>query len=632
MESLLILAAAEHGHVQHVPELLSTLAKNDLVDPTDLAFLKKFSTKKIEDMLGGTLAEEAVAILTLAIQKSSGDAAAVFQLVKSVEKETVACGGVVSERLAPPPLPAPCGLKRQLESAPGPGRRAPPSMRECMLVKAGGRLERCAPPHLPGPSVDVSVRGAPPSTSRVVPCQERAPAIAGTLLESDLAAMNKAVEAAWRFFKDKCAGCPRWNELFIDGRTPCEEEIEVVKDMLRDGSRSHKAVQQRVCGSVRFLNEVNERGFDPWRLTSLQQTSWIRRQLERGPSCPAHAATIIRWLANACGFTPQPLRVAFRLRAGAEALVRERTVKAKCPSMSIVKGLAAQISNAPTLILRCFAGLCLLAVENSCGFREANRVRHMQLTREALVGESRAKNHAHWMPWAAVRMGICGSDWAASWTSQLGAAGLPGPDYILNAATRDGTRWLPRVAQHADANRMFNLLLTLPPHSLEPSEAASFNCHGLKKLYPTMGIQLKAVGTITDERGVERLGHWTKGSAMPDVYNDESCVAELHTRSVIASAVNDGWTPAAFGCIPATPISRATSSSAPLRRCLPLAVTTLKSPKMHIVDEPPWTACRKLRCGYPDDDNKNTFLNIDDVHADAVWCKICEAQMMGLNK
>ena len=629
MEAFLHAMAVELGLQQHVAELCVSLNDNELTDPSDLAFLKKFPKDKIKAMMGDNVKDEMLAILHLAIAKSGGAAATVHQVVVAARKDAAASAGGVFGRRAPSPPPSPRGAKRQLGCAAGPGRRAPPSMRECMLVKAGGRLERRAPPRLPGPVGGVPVRRAPPPPSGSGPCHERAPAIAGTLLDIDVAAMNKAIEAAWQFFKNRCASCPRWDELFLDGRIPTEEEIDVIKDMLRDGSRSHKAVQQRTRGAGRFLDEIIQRGFDPWHLTCLQQTSWIRRQMERGPSCPAHAATIVRWLANACGFFLHPLRVAFRLRTGADALVRERAVKAKCPPMHMVKGLAAQITCAPTLALRCYAGLCVLAIECSCGFREANRVRSMKLTAEALVGESRAKNHAQWMPWAAVRAGVCGCDWAPAWITQLAAAGLPGPDFVLNAATRDGTRWLPRVAQHADANSMLGLLLTLPPHSLEAREAASFNFHGLKKLYPTLAIQLKAVGTITDERGVERMGHWAKGSNMQEVYNDEACVAELHTRSVIADAVNDGWTPAAFGCIPATPTSRATASSAPPARRLPLAVSFHKSVKIHIVDEPPWTSCRRYRCGYPEDDVKIKFMNIGEVKADAKWCMTCEARMMG---
>ena len=82
-----------------------------------------------------------------------------------------------------------------------------------------------------------------------------------------------------------------------------------------------------------------------------------------------------------------------------------------------------------------------------------------------------------------------------------------------------------------------------------------------------MAIQLKAVGTIQDERGVERLCHWAENSSMPDAYNNEACVAELHTRAVVANAVNVGWRQATFGNVPTVPrfqIAPVDSKSSPV--------------------------------------------------------------------
>ena len=116
---------------------------------------------------------------------------------------------------------------------------------------------------------------------------------------------------------------------------------------------------------------------------------------------------------------------------------------------------------------------------------------------------------------------------------------------------------------------------------------------------------------------------------MPEVYNDEACVAELHTRAIIAGAVNDGWSPAAHGCIPATPGARLTTSSSSSSLRVVLAVASVRSSKTHIVDKPPWTACRRFRCGHPDEDNENIkFMAIADVAEDAEWCKTCETRIM----
>jgi len=292
----------------------------------------------------------------------------------------------------------------------------------------------------------------------------------------------------------------------------------------------------------------------------------------------------------------------------------------------MVIGLSNLIVSAPSAPLRAFAGLCVLAVENSCGFREANRARNLRLTHDAIVGESRAKNHLKWLPWAACRRGISKTDWAAEWLEQLKLAGLPGSDFVLNGASTDGGKWLTRIAEHRDANAMYQMLLTLDPIGMSVEEASLHNFHGLKRLYPTMGIQLKAVGSITDERGIERLGHWSKNSDMPEAYNSESCVAELHTRSVIANAIRSGWKPAEFGCVPVVPvITCATSSSFSRRGSGPYAVSSGTSRRFHIVEDGPFTACGKLRCGTMDfPEPLMNFIEIADFNDNTTLCKFCE--------
>ena len=161
------------------------------------------------------------------------------------------------------------------------------------------------------------------------------------------------------------------------------------------------------------------------------------------------------------------------------------------------------------------------------------------------------------------------------------------------------------------------------------AEVSRHNFHGFKSLYPTMGIQLKAVGSITDERGLERLGHWSKNSDMPEAYNSEACVAELHTRSVIANAIRSDWKPAQFGCVPEIPIiTCATSSSSARRGSGPYAVTSGTSRRFHIVETGPFTASGKLRCGSMDfPEPQMTFIEISDSRDNVVLCKTCKEML-----
>ena len=166
---------------------------------------------------------------------------------------------------------------------------------------------------------------------------------------------------------------------------------------------------------------------------------------------------------------------------------------------------------------------------------------------------------------------------------------------------------------------MLKILLTLPPISLPPSEAAEYCFHGLKKLYPTMGIQLESVGSISDERGIERLGHWSKNSAMPETYNDEACVAELHTRSIIADAVNSGWQPAKHGCIPQTPRVAAAHAAV---GCI--FVVKKKGGAAHVWVDGEMSACDRVRCGFPDAPAAGmVFTKMQETPDNAMLCKLC---------
>ena len=569
---------------EEADDAAARLEEEGIMEPSDLGFLAQASRQRILDLFDGDESSLGLQVVLSAIQGCAGYTEAWTH-------------SALTE----------CRAQVRAASTPGPAPPKAPRL-DTDMIQLASAVSR-----------DGHATAAPPVSSN--------------LLDRDVALMKAAVDKAWAFFKAKCQGSPRFVEIFSsdDGFGPTLEETLVVRDCIRDGSRSHKSVLQRLRGAERFLREVSERGWNPWQLTDLQQSAWIRRQRERGVSCPAHAASVLRWLASVCGFSLHSLRLAFKLRQGASALVRERAKKAISPSLEMVQGLAWQITGAPTLPLRCFAGLCVLAVENSCGFREANRVRNLVMTDDALMGESRAKNHDQWLPWAAVRKGICGRDWALEWLAELAAADLPREDFILNAASRSGAAWLSRIAEHPDANAMLRLLLTLPPHCLPASEASRYAFHGLKQLYPTCGIQLKAVGVLTDERGVERLGHWKKNSAMPDAYNSEECVAELHTRSVVANAVLDGWRPAARGSLPATPVFRTAAPGTPLPctassskpTTLPCAVFTGAKRLVHVVETPPFTLCKTWRCGFENEINGIEYVEFGDIPEDMVWCRTC---------
>ena len=93
---------------------------------------------------------------------------------------------------------------------------------------------------------------------------------------------------------------------------------------------------------------------------------------------------------------------------------------------------------------------------------------------------------------------------------------------------------------------------------IAPQEAVTYNPHGFRHVMVGIGQQLKPFGVVSEE-GLERLGHWEKGSAMPRRYDSAKGVTELRARSALLHEVRYGWRPAAEGSLPLAPHSAAQS-------------------------------------------------------------------------
>ena len=130
----------------------------------------------------------------------------------------------------------------------------------------------------------------------------------------------------------------------------------------------------------------------------------------------------------------------------------------------------------------------------------------------------------------------------------LESAGLPGPDFTLNATNNAMDSWLPRAAEYGDFRRALHLLLVTYAR-LPADTAVEFTPHGFRHVLIIAGQQLRQEGLVQAE-GLESLGHWEPGSRMPRAYDTESGVTELGTRHVISEAIRTGWRPVDEGSLP----------------------------------------------------------------------------------
>ena len=63
------------------------------------------------------------------------------------------------------------------------------------------------------------------------------------------------------------------------------------------------------------------------------------------------------------------------------------------------------------------------------------------------------------------------------------------------------------------------------------------------------GQQLRALKVCSAE-DIEKFGHWAKGSAMTEAYDNAAGVSELMARHVVLGAVRQGWRPVLEGELP----------------------------------------------------------------------------------
>ena len=171
----------------------------------------------------------------------------------------------------------------------------------------------------------------------------------------------------------------------------------------------------------------------------------------------------------------------------------------------------------------------------------------IHLTADAIVGVTwRMKRKKVLQPWAALRVGFTGVDWAAAWVDVMAEHDLPGPDFVVKSLSRNMVKFTPRIGTYNDGSSALRALLVFSGMNAE--DALQFTLHSWRHLFPTAGRQL----SLPEHEQVE-MGHWTTGSAMPRRYDSAACVTELIAKSKVSAAFRAGWNVAEAGCVPVPP-------------------------------------------------------------------------------
>ncbi len=336
---------------------------------------------------------------------------------------------------------------------------------------------------------------------------------------------------------------PRMAEL---GSMPTVVELNLQRDMYREGSRSVQVVRNRFRLARNMHADIRSVGWELHEVTPWRIAAWAKGQKSRCKTGAAQAKLAILWLERCLGYDmySKHTLVTAQMKQTKEG-AKEKPASAKAPPLEVALSLEEQIWKAPTPILQAFAGAATLSTLGSCRWSDANRCRNISLTDDAILGERLSKTSSEWEPWQAMAMGISGAQWARQWLLVLAEQNLPGADFVLQGCNSRFTQWKPRVAEYNDAERALRVLLMLPPLNYFPDQAIELTWHSLRHLFPTVATQLNLSATQ-----IEDLGAWRRGSGMVDRYNSVAGSRDLVTRAYITEVLRQGWRPATRGNIP----------------------------------------------------------------------------------
>ena len=465
----------------------------------------------------------------------------------------------------------------------------------------------------------------------------------GLSSKSDLAAdWEKLLVKCRAFLLEVGPLSPRFEKLFgpLGTRTPRDAHLAVQDDSFRFGSSSPATI-------TGYLKEV--KGLFAWaaslaypidKLGEFDVASFLKDQCARGPSVPLGCYRALIWGEKVLDMVfhsaaPTVVSQSNPIRGEAAAMA----VAAKMATTKMLRSMEEFIQAAPTPPLQVYAGVMCALAHGVLRWKDLQRSDRLHLTADALVAVTwRMKKKKVQQPWAALRIGLSGIDWAGEWVSCLEDNNMPGEDFVVLAVSRDLTKFTSRIGAYNDGVNTLRALLVLD--GMEPRDALQFTLHSWRHLFPTAARQLR----LPEHEQVE-IGHWATGSSMPRRYDSAACVTELIAKTVITDAFRSGWELAEPGCVPspAPLVSRAPAcvtscSTNPQKKrkiLVPIVpdavVDTVKvvhfvSGKVHIWHTGIRTLCSKWKCGSPGEPSSNAmFASTHDstCSSSSLNCKDC---------
>ena len=277
-------------------------------------------------------------------------------------------------------------------------------------------------------------------------------------------------------------------------------------------------------------------------VSSFEVMAFLRDSRPKGVHVPGLKRCALMWFEGVFDlrlYTKDRLVMA-QVASKRSSVPRDSPIKAQCPSVDLIITLEQYVGNRfEPPVPRIIAGLLLAMTHGVLRWSDIQRSLNLELGRDMLTAKATMKRKDVLTPWVAARRGFSGTDWAESWLCLLAAFGMPGPDFVLLEPTG-----LESFAQKpaSYSKVIIHMRVCLIRCGLSASEAIMFTLHGWRQLMPTMANQLGL-----PELEQEAIGHWRKGSAMPQHYDALHCSLETRAKDRILTAMAGGFRPGKKG-------------------------------------------------------------------------------------
>jgi len=279
----------------------------------------------------------------------------------------------------------------------------------------------------------------------------------------------------------------------------------VQDDNFRFGSSSPPTIAGYLKEVKNLFSWASALSFPLDELGEFDVASFLKDQCARGPSVPLGCYRALIWGEKVldmqfCTSAPTVVSQSNPLRGEAAALA----VAAKMATTKMLHSMEEFIRAAPTAPLQVYAGVMCALAHGVLRWKDLQRSDRLHLTADALVAATwRMKKKKAQQPWAALRIGLSGIDWAGEWISCLEESDMPGEDFVVLSVSRDLTRFTSRIGTYSDGVNTLRALLVLD--GMEPKDALQFTLHSWRHLFPTAARQLRLRARAG---GDWPLGHW----------------------------------------------------------------------------------------------------------------------------